>query len=392
MLYYVVNDQNQNLRTIATKDAKVFVALNRHTHRLDFLSSNDLATTADDSFEILQTINTEQRDCVSFNIFSQSFQLRQACGDTPRSLPLPADNADIFQRTLQKTALVSLAIAAVSLVSTLIWRKMKPPAEPAQIIEIMDRAALEKILSPSAAAPKIVVPSNARVTTQKRKPSPRTAAQPHVNRESKRTLKQLGALRALGELQKSHQVGGLKLNKAGASRGVGLGGTNGSGGAQTSLYGRGIIVSPLGSGKNLGGGGGYGSKGRGGGQAGYGRISLVGQDGTFFQALTADALVDGGLSRDEIAAVIQRHLNEVRYCYEQGLLKNPSLKGRLGLQFIIGTDGRVTTAKTATSSLGSTNVESCIRGRLMSWQFPEPRGGVNVRVSYPFVLKRAGST
>ncbi|RYZ78956.1 MAG: AgmX/PglI C-terminal domain-containing protein [Proteobacteria bacterium] len=41
-------------------------------------------------------------------------------------------------------------------------------------------------------------------------------------------------------------------------------------------------------------------------------------------------------------------------------------------------------------SMNSKIIEDCIVMRLKTWQFPLPQGGVDVKVSYPFVLRRAG--
>ncbi len=80
-------------------------------------------------------------------------------------------------------------------------------------------------------------------------------------------LKRMGPLGALGSLSKSKQVGGLNLGAANTTAGPGLGGNAGSGGVQTSLYAKGLTSAPLGAGHNVEGAGGYGTKGKGGGQA-----------------------------------------------------------------------------------------------------------------------------
>lgn len=203
---------------------------------------------------------------------------------------------------------------------------------------------------------------------------------------------QSGVLGVLGSLKTSRQQGGLKLSNADTSSGIGRGGSAGSGGVQTSTYSKGMFSSPLGTGGKVNGAGGYGTKGKGGGQAGYGQVSLVGAGGSYFQAVESEAWVEGGLDRNEIAAVINRHISEVRYCYEKGLQSKPSLSGRLSMKFYIGPKGSVTLAQVANSSLGHAAVENCIQNRLKTWQFPQPQGGVTVKVSYPFVLRRVSDT
>lgn len=203
-------------------------------------------------------------------------------------------------------------------------------------------------------------------------------------------LKRMGALSALGSLKSGKQKGGLDLGAAQATAGPGLGGTQGSGGVQTSLYAKGIVSAPLGAGANVQGAGGYGTKGRGGGQAGYGKLALTGSTGASAIPLGAEASVAQGLDRDQIAAVINRNQGQIRFCYEQGLQSDPTLGGRVAVDFTIGGNGLVKAVGVANSTLKSQTVEECILMRLRTWKFPLPEGGVDVRVSYPFTLRRSG--
>lgn len=203
-------------------------------------------------------------------------------------------------------------------------------------------------------------------------------------------LKRMGALSALGSLKSGKQRGGLNLGAAQASAGPGLGGTQGSGGVQTSLYAKGIVSAPLGAGANVQGAGGYGTKGKGGGQAGYGKLALTGSTGASAIPLGAEASVAQGLDRDQIAAVINRNQGQIRFCYEQGLQSDPTLGGRVAVDFTIGGNGLVKAASVANTTLKSQTVEECILMRLKTWKFPLPEGGADVRVSYPFTLRRSG--
>lgn len=210
-------------------------------------------------------------------------------------------------------------------------------------------------------------------------------------KQSKKSVNRMGALGVLGSLKNSRQRGGVNLNAAVVSAGPGLGGgTAGSGGVQTTLYGKGIVAAPVGVGGNLKGGGGYGTKGKGGGQAGYGSLSLVGSAGTGLVPLGKEAVIQGGLDRDMIAAVINRNMGQVRFCYEQGLQSDPKLTGRVAVNFTIGASGAVKTSSINNTTLNSKIVEDCIMNRLRSWKFPLPEGGVDVKVSYPFLLRRVG--
>lgn len=204
-------------------------------------------------------------------------------------------------------------------------------------------------------------------------------------------IKRLGALAVLGSLNKSSQKGGLNLNAVNTTAGPGLGGTGGSGGVQTSIYGKGLVSAPLGAGANMAGGGGYGTKGKGGGQAGYGKLSMAGSAGNMPIPLGREAIIDGGLDRDVIDGVIQRNMGQIRFCYEQGLQLDASLSGRVGVKFVIGSNGQIKVADVENTTLNSKQIEDCILLRLRSWKFPLPDGGVDVKVSYPFSFKRANN-
>lgn len=99
------------------------------------------------------------------------------------------------------------------------------------------------------------------------------------------------------------------------------------------------------------------------------------------------AAVMGGLSPEAIRRVVRRHINEVRFCYEQGLQRNPSLEGRVTVRWIIDGTGRVQAAALASSSVSNEPVEACIVNAVRRWTFPAPEGGGAVGVSYPFLLQ-----
>jgi hypothetical protein len=226
-------------------------------------------------------------------------------------------------------------------------------------------------------------------TTVAKEPT-ETKQQPTKTTKSTNQLKRMGALAALGSLSKSKQFAGVNLAQANTSAGPGLGGTQGSGGVQTSLYGKGIVAAPVGVGGNVQGAGGYGTHGKGGGQAGYGKMTLVGATGAAPLGLEQEASVEVGLDRDQIAAVVNKNMGQITFCYEQGLQGDSNLAGRVAMSWVIGSNGAVKVANVASSTLKSKVIEDCIALRLKSWKFPLPQGGVDVSVTYPFLLRRTG--
>jgi TonB family protein len=162
--------------------------------------------------------------------------------------------------------------------------------------------------------------------------------------------------------------------------GLGLRGTGrGGGGTGEGTIGLGNIGT-IGHGAGGGEGSGYG-RGAGGF---HGREAKV----PFIRSGKAD--VRGSLSKEVIRRIIQRHVNEVKFCYEQELNQRPDLQGRVQVKFIISPTGQVQTAALAGSTLGNPKAEQCIVEAVRRWTFPSPEGGGIVVVTYPFVLEQTG--
>ena len=141
----------------------------------------------------------------------------------------------------------------------------------------------------------------------------------------------------------------------------------------------------------LGGGSGSGSGGK--GQAGYGqgvRAGFSGQGKSLVSLETEGAAVEDGLTKDEVGAVIHKHMSEVRYCYESAMIRTADLEGKLQIKFVINAQGVVSQADVQQSTLSDPRLDDCVVRRLVTWKFPQPKGGVNVTVSYPFLFKTLG--
>lgn len=137
------------------------------------------------------------------------------------------------------------------------------------------------------------------------------------------------------------------------------------------------------------GGGGLGGTGTGKG-VGYGtgeKVGIGGQGGSFVSLDIPGSSVEDGLTKDEVGKIIHSHLSEVRYCYESSMLRNADIEGKLVLDFSIGPNGIVQSAAVRESSLKDPRLDDCILRRLTKWAFPQPKGGVTVAVSYPFIFK-----
>jgi hypothetical protein len=96
-----------------------------------------------------------------------------------------------------------------------------------------------------------------------------------------------------------------------------------------------------------------------------------------------------GLDKEQITDTIQKHIGEITSCYEQGVLTLPTLKGRILMKLVIGGSGKVTKSSIGETSLNNKGVEGCAVAKSKDWIFPKPVGGVDVNVSYPFVLQKS---
>jgi hypothetical protein len=95
------------------------------------------------------------------------------------------------------------------------------------------------------------------------------------------------------------------------------------------------------------------------------------------------------MDKNVIRRIIRRHINEVRFCYEQELARKPDLGGRVQLQFTIAGSGQVVASALENSTIRNTQVENCIVAAVRRWEFPRPLDGGNVIVSHLFVLTPA---
>ena len=177
-------------------------------------------------------------------------------------------------------------------------------------------------------------------------------------------------------------MGGLVGTEVGDAYGAGgfglVGSGRGGGGTGEGTIGLGNLGT-IGRGSGAPGGGMYGAR------AGALKARKAGAP----EVVPGTAEVRGSLDKELIRRIIRRHLNEVKFCYEKELTRNPNLQGRVMVQFTISPTGSVVASIVQSSTMGNPIVEQCIAGAVRRWEFPKPQGGIVV-VTYPFVLKSAG--
>lgn len=106
--------------------------------------------------------------------------------------------------------------------------------------------------------------------------------------------------------------------------------------------------------------------------------------------LPPDALsrFNQGLSVDVVRRVIWVHINQIKYCYQQALFKQPSLSGRLVMNFQISPQGQVLELSVRETTLQAPPLLACISDSMRTWEFPPtPHYDGVLEINYPFVLR-----
>ncbi|MCM2282078.1 MAG: AgmX/PglI C-terminal domain-containing protein [Bdellovibrionaceae bacterium] len=408
------NRHGQVVRTFHGTDGKFILVRRLDTGRVESFDSLRELEAAGVEYDVL--LESTGKDLVSTTVeITDGIRVRwiDAVRVVDPRIELEADDSDDqFTQIVKWTAGANAAFLAFCFLLSLVMPLVEKPQE-APVVNVVIPKDLpqpkEKIrtVAPSerkivrhtkpVAAKKVVVTKpklnrNLRPTSFGRTSTPKVAT-------GGANIHQMGALAVLGGRSKAPVTGGsLNLKDVQFKNGSGGGGTGragrgglggaGRGGFAQAVAGRGLIAGSRGSGGVGLPSGGYGTRGKAGGQNGYGRAALTGGSDGYFQPLEQDAAVEGGLDRDQINEVIQKNLGQILYCYEQGLQQKPSLSGRIGVRFQINAAGRVSTAGVAHTSLRSSQVEGCILSKLKAFKFPEPVGGVHVKVLYPFQFQR----
>ncbi|MBN9687349.1 MULTISPECIES: AgmX/PglI C-terminal domain-containing protein [unclassified Corallococcus] len=87
----------------------------------------------------------------------------------------------------------------------------------------------------------------------------------------------------------------------------------------------------------------------------------------------------------DLARYIQSRKASIQRCYENGLKRDPSLKGRVMVRFNLTPQGRASDVEVEESTLRSDEVINCIKTTMRAWTFPF-KPSDDVPVSYPFIF------
>ena len=98
-------------------------------------------------------------------------------------------------------------------------------------------------------------------------------------------------------------------------------------------------------------------------------------------------IAKGNFDKKVIEEHVRKILPKIRYCYENGLAKNYEINGRIVVEFVIQTTGKVSDSKVAETTMNDSDVEKCVAEQVGKVQFPAPKDKGTVVVKYPFVFR-----
>lgn len=95
------------------------------------------------------------------------------------------------------------------------------------------------------------------------------------------------------------------------------------------------------------------------------------------------------VDKASLGKYIRMRIKSVQACYEKELKRNPSLKGKIVVRFLIMTTGKVSEVSIDQNTMGDDEVASCIVNTIRRWSFPlKPEE--DSPVSFPFVFSPGG--
>jgi hypothetical protein len=101
-------------------------------------------------------------------------------------------------------------------------------------------------------------------------------------------------------------------------------------------------------------------------------------------------VVSGRIPPEVIQRAVRQNFGRFRVCYERGLMRNPELKGRVTVRFVIDSAGNVVDTGNAGSDLPDAEVITCVVSSFRAVHFPAPDFGF-ISVVYPILFTSDGT-
>ncbi len=180
-----------------------------------------------------------------------------------------------------------------------------------------------------------------------------------------------GSGELIGDAGKATGASGFNENRAG--------GDVGSKFKDTGAGGKGTATSGI---------SGIGTKGRGNGTSAYGSGDGFGsKDQVAISAGGAEEEFVGTIDREAVRRVVRSALTQFKDCYNREYKSDTKLEGKVVITWEIHEKGIAKNARIVSSTIKNSNVESCVKSRMMTLRFPEPPAGTVAEVTYPFLFQ-----
>lgn len=112
-----------------------------------------------------------------------------------------------------------------------------------------------------------------------------------------------------------------------------------------------------------------------------GRSSKHPQSGPVPDVRAAAPTVGSGLGAHDVQYLVERRMNELRFCYELGRARDARLAGSMTVRFVITPKGTSANALILVSTLSEKTMNQCVLAALQRWTYPRPINGSDVTVT-----------
>jgi len=99
-------------------------------------------------------------------------------------------------------------------------------------------------------------------------------------------------------------------------------------------------------------------------------------------------IILGAIDRERLIETVEGYEALVTCCYQDALVDDPDLRGRVVVRFTVGKDGRVTKAGIKSTTAENEGLERCLVETFLPVEFQKPVGGGIAIISYPLLFSR----
>ena len=103
-----------------------------------------------------------------------------------------------------------------------------------------------------------------------------------------------------------------------------------------------------------------------------------------FPVKIVKVVTNGENTKEMIRRIVQRHVGELRFCYERESIDEPLGGGGMVVDFGVSADGTAQSAKVIHSSFKADGLEKCVQGAVNRWTFPPTKLQSSVKLKLHF--------